>query len=148
MFVSKKFRICHLYAQIFSNTSQPSENFPVLNYLLTCGITGHPSRLSLLQRSYEGHRAFMVAIPYGIQLLEREPRNAADRHHSNRHRIVSGCLTSNRKRRCSLIPDVTWTRIAFFTAVDPRSHAQNSVVGVNNAGSKVVGSLRITVSCR
>ena len=40
-----------------------------------------------------GHHAFVVAIAYGIQLLEKEPRNVADRHHSNRRRIAS-----NRKR--------------------------------------------------
>ena len=42
------------------------------------GITGHPLKLNLLQRSCESHHAFVIAIAYGIQLLEREPRNAAD----------------------------------------------------------------------
>ena len=71
IFISAKFRICNLRVQIFLDTSQPSENlrtenFLVLDFLLTRAITGRLSRLNILQRSYEGHRAFMVAIAYGI----------------------------------------------------------------------------------
>ena len=48
------------------------------SYYTARGITRRPSMLNLVRRSCEGHRAFAVAIAYGIQLLEREPRNVAD----------------------------------------------------------------------
>ena len=104
IFVSTKFQICnfHVHVQIFLYTNQPSENlwqqkFSVLNFLLTHGITGRPSKLNLLQRSCEDHHAFVVAIAYGIQLLEKELCNEADQHHSNRHRVVSDLVASMRK---------------------------------------------------
>ena len=39
----------------------------------------------------------MATIAYGIQLLEKEPHNAADRYHSNQHHKPSDCIASNRK---------------------------------------------------
>ena len=96
--VSTKFWICNFCVQMCLGTSQlpkiyGNEKFSVLNFLLTCGITGHPSKLILLQRSCAVRRAFVVAIAYGIQLLERESCNVVDRYHSNQH-----CIASNRKR--------------------------------------------------
>ena len=55
-------------------------NFPLLNFFLMHGVTGLP---------------FVVAIAYGIQLLERKPHNAADRYHSNQYCVY---VASNRKR--------------------------------------------------
>ena len=104
-FVSTKFRICHFRVQIFSDTSQPSENlrhrkFPVLNFLLRRGITGRPSKLNVLQRSCEGHHTFVVTIAYGIHLLEREPCNVADQYHSSQYRKTSNriaCIQHHKK---------------------------------------------------
>ena len=69
----------------------------ILHSSQTCGqfgITGRPTRLNLLQRSFEGDHAFVFTIVYGIQFVGREFCNAVDRHHSNRDRKVSGCITS------------------------------------------------------
>ena len=38
------------------------KNFPVLNFLLTQGSTGRPSKLKKRLRNCEDHRAFVVAI--------------------------------------------------------------------------------------
>ena len=59
------------------------------------GITGRLSKHNLPQRSCEGHHAFVVAIAYGVQLLEREPSNAAGRYHSNQQHIASDCIASD-----------------------------------------------------
>ena len=41
--------------------------------------------------------AFVDAMAYGIQLLEREPCNVADQYHSNHHHIAFDHLTPNCK---------------------------------------------------
>ena len=42
----------------------------MLNFLLTLGNTGRPSKLHLLQRYCEGFHAFVIAIGYEIQFLQ------------------------------------------------------------------------------
>ena len=62
--------------------------FPVLNFLLTRGITGRSSKL---KRNCKVHHAFVVATVhvYGIQLLETEPCKASYQYLFNRHHIAS-----------------------------------------------------------
>ena len=73
IFMYKYFRIPANLPEI-----ERTENLPVLIFVLMRGITVRPLRLNLLQRGYESHCAFVVAIECGIHLLEREPCNAAD----------------------------------------------------------------------
>ena len=120
----RKFRFYKFCVQIFLDTSQPSENSK-LNFLLTRAITGCPSKLNFLQRSFEDHHAFVFAIHKkhmqlscwrSVLFRERELGNAAIQYHSNQHHITSDRIASNHMR------------LFDFVAKHTKQHYQNELL--------------------